>query len=113
MQRVSFQSTAEVYDLMKPNWTANREFLLAQVIRLTEDYLTSGRIVVSPPLFNEDELRRRVLYTLNMTSIARHLWEAIRLENALAVVPVFDKERPIHFTGDMQPWFTRKLSDNW
>jgi len=49
-----------------------------------------------------------VLYTLNMTRIVQHLWEAIRFENALAVVPVFDKERPIRFTGDMQPWFTRR-----
>jgi type III restriction enzyme len=108
MQRVIFQSAAEVFDLIKPNWKANREILLAQVIRLTEKYLTSGQIVVSPPLFNEDEVRRRILYTLNMTKIVQHLWEAIRFENALAVVPVFDKERPIRSTGDMQPWFTRR-----
>jgi len=108
MQRVIFQSAAEIYDLMKPNWKASREFLLAQIIRLTEQYLTSGRIVISPPLFNEDDLRRRILYTLNMTKIVQHLWEAIRFENALAVVPQFDRERPIRSTGDMQPWFTRK-----
>ncbi len=108
MQRVIFQSAAEVYDLMKPNWKANREYLLAQVIRLTESYLTSGRIVISPELFSQDEVRRRVLYTFNMTKIVQHLWEAIRFENALSVVPVFDKERPIRSTGDMQPWFTRR-----
>jgi hypothetical protein len=44
MQRVIFQSSAEVYDMMKPNWKANREFLLAQIIRITEEYLTSGRV---------------------------------------------------------------------
>jgi type III restriction enzyme len=108
MQRVIFQSAAEVYDLMKPNWKANREYLLAQIIRLTEKYLTSGQIVVSPPSFSEDEVRRRILYTLNMTRIVQHLWEAIRFENAQATVPVFDKERPIRSTGDMQPWFTRR-----
>lgn len=111
MQRVIFQSAAEVYDLMKPNWKGSREFLLAQVIRITEEYLTSGRIVVSPPLFNEDELRRRILYTLNMTKIVQHLWEAIRFENALAIVPQFDKERPIRSSGDMQPWFTRRACE--
>ncbi len=108
MQRVIFQSAAEVYDLMKPNWKANREYLLAQIIRITESYLTSGRIVISPELFSQDEVRRRILYTLNMTRIVQHLWEAIRFENSLAVVPVFDKERPIRSTGDMQPWFTRR-----
>jgi type III restriction enzyme len=108
MQRVIFQSAAEIYDLMKPSWKAGREFLLAQIIRLTEQYLTGGRIVLSPPVFSQDDLRRRILYTLNMTKIVQHLWEAIRFENALAVVPQFDRERPIRYTGDMQPWFTRK-----
>jgi len=108
MQRVIFQSAAEVFDLMKPSWKGNREFLLAQVIRLTEQYLTSGRIVISPELFNTDDVRRRVMLTLNMTKVVQHIWEAIRFENALAVVPQFDKERPIRSTGDMQPWFTRR-----
>ena len=108
MQRVVFQSAAEVYDLIKPNWEGNREVLLAQVIRLTEKYLTSGHIVLSPPLYSQDEVRRRILYTLNMTKVVQHLWEAIRFENAVAVVPIFDKERPIRSTADMQPWFTRR-----
>jgi type III restriction enzyme len=108
MQRVIFQSAAEVYDLMKPTWKGNREYLLAQVIKITEEYLMSGRIVLSPPLFQQDELRRRILYTLNMTKIVQHLWNAIRFENSMAVQPVFDRERPIRSTGEMQPWFTRR-----
>ena len=108
MQRVVFQSAAQVFDLMKPTWKANREYLLAQIIRHTERYLSSGRIVVSPPLFEQDDVRRRVLYTLNMTRIVQHLWEALTFDNATAIVPVFDKERPIRSTGDMQPWFTRR-----
>jgi type III restriction enzyme len=108
MQRVIFQAAAEVFDLIKPTWKANREYLLAQIIRHTESYLTSGRIVISPPLFAQDDLNRRILYTLNMTRIVQHLWEALRFENSVSVVPVFDRERPIRSTGDMQPWFTRK-----
>jgi type III restriction enzyme len=41
-----------------------------------------------------------------MNRIVRHIWEAIRLENALALTPVFDSERSIRSTGDMLPWFT-------
>lgn len=108
MQRVIFQTAADIFDLMKPTWKANREFLLGQIIHVTEQFLTSGRIVISPPLFQQDDLRRRILYTLNMTKIVQHLWESIRFENAIQVVPVFDKERPIRSTGDMQPWFTRR-----
>ena len=69
---------------------------------------STGTRVSQLSAFSQDEVRRRILYTLNMTKVVQHLWEAIRFENALAVVPVFDKERPIRSTGDMQPWFTRR-----
>jgi type III restriction enzyme len=108
MQRVVFQTAAQIFDLMKPTWKASRELLLGQIIRITEEYLSSGRIVVSPPLFQQEELRRRILYTLSMTIIVQHMWEAIVFNNANAIVPIFDKERPIRSTGDMQPWFTRR-----
>jgi type III restriction enzyme len=106
MQRVVFMAAAEVHDQMKPTWKGSREFLLAQVIRLTESYLTSGRIVISPELFSQDEVRRRIILTLNMTKVVQHIWEAIRFENTLALVPVFDSQSPIRYTGDMQPWYT-------
>lgn len=41
-----------------------------------------------------------------MNRIVRHLWEAIRHENTQALVPVFDRERPIRSTGDMLTWYT-------
>lgn len=88
--KVSRMAAAEVHDQMKPTWKGSREFLLAQIIRLTERYLTSGRIVISPELFSQDEVRRRIILTLNMTKVVQHIWEAIRFENTLALVPVFD-----------------------
>ena len=108
MQKVIFEAARDVFDLMKPTWKGNREFLLAQLIRLVEGYIASGKIVISPPLFNQDDLRRRILLTLNMTKLVQHIWEAIRFENTLTLVPVFDTDRPIRSTGDMQSWYTRK-----
>ncbi len=108
MQKIIFETARDIYDQMKPTWKGNRESLLAQVIRLAEQYITSGRIVISPPLFNDDDLRRRIVLTLNMNKIVQHIWEAIRWENALTLAPIFDAERPIRSTGDMLPWFTGK-----
>jgi type III restriction enzyme len=54
-------------------------------------------------LFNEDDKRRRIVITLNMSKVVQHLWEAIRFENALTLELVFDTERPIRSTGDMLP----------
>jgi type III restriction enzyme len=68
--------------------------------------------VVAPPLFNQDDKRRRIVITLNMTKIVQHLWEAIRFENALTLDPIFDKDRPIRTTGDMVPWYTGKACEH-
>src|SRR5580704_8838048 len=112
MQRIVFETASEVYDQMAPKWKGSREYLLAQLVRLVEQYIDSGRVIVDPPLFNEDDKRRRIIITLNMTKVVQHLWEAIRFENALTLEPVFDTERPIRSTGDMLPWYTGKACEH-
>ncbi|HYL09323.1 MAG TPA: hypothetical protein VEU31_01175, partial [Candidatus Acidoferrales bacterium] len=108
MQKVVFETAARVYAQMRPTWKGDAADLLAQVIRIVEDYIGSGRITISPPLFTVDDLRRRLVYVLNMTKIVQHIWQAIRAENAESLVAVFDTERPIRATGDMLPWYTGK-----
>ncbi len=58
-------------------------------------------------LFSQDDLRRRILITLNMNKLVQHIWEAIKYENAEALEPIFD-ERPIRSTGAMRTWYTGK-----
>ncbi len=112
MQRIVFETASEVYEQMAPTWKGSRDYLLAQLVRLVERYIESGRVVVDPPLFNEDDKRRRIVITLNMTKVVQHIWEAIRWENALTLEPVFDTERPIRSTGDMLPWYTGKACEH-
>lgn len=106
MQKLTFEAARDVYDQMRPSWKGNREFLLAQLIGLVETFLRSDRAQISPPLFQQDELRRRILLTLNMNKVVQHIWEAIRQENTEKVVPVFDGSYPIRGTGDMRTWYT-------
>ena len=108
MQRIVFEAASGVYDRMAPTWKGNREYLLAQLVRLVEKYIDGGRVVVDPPIFNTNDKLRRLFLTLNMTKIVEHLWGAIRFENALTLEPVFDTERPIRSTGDMPPWYSSK-----
>jgi len=61
-----------------------------------------------PALFNRDDLRRRLIITLNMTKVVQHIWEAIRFENTEKLEPVFDRDRPIRSTGHMGTWYTGK-----
>lgn len=108
MQRIIFEAAGEVFEQMKPTWKGPKEDLLAQLIRLVEHFLKSDRIRITPRTYDEDDAKRRILLTLNMNRIVQHMWEAILFENTETLTPVFDRERPIRSTADMQPWYTGK-----
>lgn len=112
MQKIVFSTASDIYEQMKTTWKGSREYLLAQVIRLVEKYIESDKVRVDPPFFNQDDLRRRIIITLHMSSIAEHLKQAVHFENTEALVPVFDTERPIRATGDMLPWYTGKACEH-
>jgi len=108
LQRIVFGVARDVFEQMKPTWKGTRENLLAQVIRLVERFMDSRRLEIRPPLFYQDELRRRVILTLNMQRIVQHVFEQIRFGNTETLEPVFDTAKPIRSTGDMLPWYTGK-----
>ena len=105
-QRVIFTAAIDVYDQMKPTWVGNKEVLLAKLIKLTEEYISSGKIQIFPPLLNQEDFRKRILIMLNMNKVVQSIWEAIRFENTEALSPVFDRDYPVHSTGDMRTWYT-------
>lgn len=108
MQKIVFETARDVYDQMKPAWKGSKEFLLAQLIGLVERFVQSDRIYISPPLFMQDEMRRRIIITLNMNKLVQHIWAAIRFNNTQGLEPIFDTSKPIRGTGDMRPWHTSK-----
>ena len=107
-QRIIFEAARDVYDGMQADWQGSREVLLAQLVRLTEQFIRSERIAIEPRPFAQDGLKRRLLLTLNMTKLVRHIWQAIRFENVARLTPVFDRDHPIRATGDMATWHTAK-----
>ncbi len=107
-QRIIFETARDVYDQMQKSWKGGKEFLLAQLVRLVEQFIRSDHISITPALFYQDDLKRRLIITLNMTKVVQHIWEAIRFENTEKLEPVFDRDRPIRSTGGMVPWDTGK-----
>jgi type III restriction enzyme len=107
-QRIIFETARDVFDQMKPSWRGSREVLLAQLVRIVEQFIRSDRISITPAFFNQDELGRRLIITLNMSRVVRHVWEAVRQENTLRRVPVFDRDHPIRSTAEMRTWYTGK-----
>ena len=107
-QKIVFEVARDIYDQMNPKWKGNKQNLLAQVIRIVEKFITSPMLEINPPLFYQDEMRRRVMLTLNMARIVQHVFDQIREANTQAVVPVFDSNKPIRSTADMLTWFSGK-----
>jgi type III restriction enzyme len=107
-QRIVFETARDVFDQMRPSWRGGRELLLAQLVRIVEEFIRSEHIAISPPLFYQDELRRRIIITLNMSRIVQHVWDAVRQENTEKLMPVFDRDHPLRSTADMRTWYTGK-----
>ena len=107
-QTVIFRAAQAVWKEMQPNWKGSPAELMAELVRLTEQFIDSNRIQISPDLFNRDTQRRQLVITLNMARIVRHFWQAIECHNTEKAVPVFDDSHPIRSTSDMRPWRTGK-----
>jgi type III restriction enzyme len=107
-QRIIFETARDVFDQMKHTWRGSREVLLAQLVKIVEQFIASDRITITPPLFYQDELHRRLIITLNMSRVVQHVWEAVRYENTERLTPVFDHDHPIRSTGEMRTWYTGK-----
>ena len=107
-QRIIFETARNVFDQLDPSWQGRRELLIGQLVRLTERFISSGLIRIIPELYQQDEMRRRLVITLNMARVVQHIGQAIRYENTEELAPVFDPERPIRSTTDMPAWYTAK-----
>jgi type III restriction enzyme len=108
MQKIIFDTAIEVFDQIKPSWKGSKDELVAQVIHLTEMVVKSRKVRVDPDFYDKDDMRRRIIITLNMNKVVQHIWEAIRFENTLTLLPIFDNEHPIRSTADVRPWYTGK-----
>lgn len=112
-QKIVFTTARDVFDQMSPDWKGDKTILLAQLIRIVEKFINSDIIKMNPPLFFQDDIKRRILITLNMNKIVNHIFNEIRCENTKALTPVFDSDKPIRSTGDMRTWYTSKPCDNY
>ncbi|MDZ7339603.1 MAG: DEAD/DEAH box helicase family protein [candidate division KSB1 bacterium] len=107
-QRIIFETARDVFVQMRPAWRGEQNLLLAQLIRIVEQFIRSDRVRVTPALFHEDDLRRRLVITLNVSRVIQHVLDAVRRENAERLEPVFDRDHPIRSTSEMKPWYTGK-----
>ena len=107
-QKIIFETARDLFDQMQHEWKGDKSYLISQLVRITEKFINSDIIKINPPLFFQEELKRRVLLAMNMTSIVNHIQHQIRYENTQSLTPVFDPDKPIRSTSDMRQWYTSK-----
>ena len=107
MQSVIFKVATRIFGAEKHNWKGNQYDFLAQLLKLTEDFINSDKIKIKGNHFSKG-LCRKILLTLNVVKIIQHFMVSIKAQNAALLSPVFDKEKPIKSTGDMPFWWTSK-----
>ena len=93
---------------MQNDWKGSKEILLAQLVRLMDEFIGSDKIQIRPKSFQEDDLKRRLVITLNMSKVVNHIGQAIRFSNTEKREIVFDRDHPIRSTGDTGTWYTGK-----
>ena len=107
-QKIIFEAARGIYDQMQASWRGSRHSHVAQLVYLVEQFIRFDKISITPALFYQDDLRRRLIITLNMTKVVQHIWEAIRFENTERLELVFDRDHPFRSTADMKTWWTGK-----
>lgn len=114
MQTLVFKMAATIYHSEKrPDWKGSKESFLIQLIEIIEQFVASNKLKIQNPVFDKDELRRRVLIMLNVGKVIQHVWNEVRAENTEVWVPVFDSERPIRSTSDVRTWWSSKPCSNF
>ena len=108
LQRIIFKTASDLFESLSHGWKGSKDYLLAQLVRIVDRFISSDRLVIQPFWYTEDDVKRRLLIALNMGRIVRHLWTSIKASNVEDIMPVFDTERPIRSTRDMPTWMTSK-----
>ncbi len=108
LQTIIFKVAQKIYNNENPHWKGRKELFLIQLTRIIEEYIKSDRIVIKHDLFNQDELKKKILILLSMNKVVQNIWDAIRTENTQKLTPIFDKEKPVRSTGDVRTWYTSK-----
>jgi type III restriction enzyme len=108
MQKVIFEAAGNIFELIQPSWPGSKELLLSQVIANVDRFIRSPALEIEPPLFYQDDLKRRILLTLNMNKIVQHVFDRLKSDSTEMLVPIFDTIKAIRSTSEMAIWYTGK-----
>jgi type III restriction enzyme len=107
LQHLVFRAAQKVFPQLQRSFTGTEGYLVMQLVRLVETFLSSNRLDI-PSLFHAEGLKRRILIALNLDLVVQHLVQVITEQNVTSLVPVYDEENPIGSTARMRTWYSTK-----
>ena len=109
LQRIIFLAARDVYDEMSPDWKGNKEFLLAQIIKIIEKFIHMDKVRVTD--IKDEPLRAKMTMLFNMQKIVFHICKNIRDTNTANKKIHLNQLKPIKSTADMRLWYTKKPTE--
>lgn len=107
LQHLIFRAARKLYLQSADSFGGDKQYLAVQLIRLVEQFLASDKLDI-PSLWHQDELRRRLLFALNMDTVVGHVSRFVREQNVERLAAIFDESQPIGSTAQMRAWLTTK-----
>lgn len=109
MQTVIFRIASNFYRTINlPNWKSGEGAFLAQLVRLVEQIIDSGKVKIKSDLRDLDDARKKIVLLLNMNRIIKHFWHEIKDQNTDRLIPIFNTEQSVSSTSDFPVWYTSK-----
>jgi type III restriction enzyme len=109
-QKLVFEAARTLFEEERPAWRGNTDRLFGQLIAIVEEFVRSDRLAITPRLFAQSDIHRRVLLALSVGRIVQHIKAAVRENNSESTALLLDEHWPIRSTGDMRPWHTSRPS---
>lgn len=106
-QRLVFKAAEKALAETERSFAGSTTSLAAQLIRLVEQFLASGKLQIAS-LYHSEELRKRILVSMCLDRIAQYLVKAMSQQSAERLELVFDEEQPIGSTGYARTWYTTR-----
>lgn len=106
-QRLVFHAAQKAFEELRERFPGSREYLLMQLVKLSEQFIGSNKVHVPGEFYNEP-LRKRILIGQSMDRIVQHLVRYINAQNNERLECVFDEAQPLGSTGNMRTWWTSR-----
>ncbi len=108
LQTTVFNTAAELLRASKHTFQGSEPSLVKEIIRLTNAFLRSDRMCITPIKYRDDPDLRDFILSVNMSKIIRHLWGAIISAPKMNLKLIFEERHPISSTTDHRDWYTAK-----